>query len=172
MRKRYDHSWQRRGFALLWHAPTLGELINHQSEVCCSIRELFAMKDQWPDRLPAADGDALVVAGFDGLLDVLNGEDAQQWLSEDFHNLMLSFQDFYEGQAGLIIWLPDGRKRIIMKEATEEYFWQHKDGGKDGLPIGKLLFSGAASELERVMSTAAADVDGERWIGLYHPRIS
>lgn len=173
MEKRHNHSWHRRGFTLLWDTQTLAELLPPNDAI--SMRELFAMKNHWPDGyLPAANGDALVVAGFDGLLDLLNGDDAQTWLSRDFHDLMLSFQDFYEGQAGLILWLPTGHKRIFMNEATEEYFWEHKGSGSNGLPIGRLLFLGAECEVARLMNTddPSVDVDSEHWIGLYHPRIS
>ncbi|MFB1488916.1 MULTISPECIES: hypothetical protein [unclassified Thiocapsa] len=64
--------------------------------------------DDWPDELPAAEGDALIVAGLEGCLDVLSGEDAAQWLETDLREAVFSFQDFYEGQAGLILWAPSG----------------------------------------------------------------
>jgi hypothetical protein len=172
MQIRYNHSWPRRGFALLWDTETLGDLVR-PSEVL-SMRELFVLKNHWPEALPAANGDALVVAGLEGSLDVLNGADAQEWLAGDFRDLILSFQDHYQGQAGLILWLPSGHGRISMNGATEEYFWTHRDSGDGGLPIGRLLFSGAESEVERLMNTdePGVDVDGKHWIGLYHPRIS
>ena len=60
----------------------------------------------------------------------------------DLKEAVLSFQDHYEGQAGLIFWLPLGQHRISMKGATEQYFWKHRSSGADGLPLGRLLFSG------------------------------
>ena len=166
MRTRCNNNWQRRGFALLWDTQTLSELAS-PSEVL-SMREIFALKDQWPDV------DTLVVAGLEGSLDVLSSADAHTWLSGDFRDLVMSFQDFYEGQAGLVLWMPSGRDRISMNRATEEYFWTHRDSGAGGLPIGRLLFSGAENELERLLNTAESgvDVDGKNWIGLHHPRIS
>jgi len=46
--------------------------------------------------------------------------------------------------------------------------------GGDGLPIGRLLFSGAENEVERILNTedGSADYDGKHWAGLHHPRIS
>lgn len=172
MKIRHNHSWPRRGFALLWDTTTLGDLVDPSDVV--SMRQMTAMAQNWPDYLPAADGDALIVAGLEGSLDVLNASDAKTWLTGDFRDLILSFQDFYEGQAGLIFWMPSGHDRISMKGATEEYFWFHRDSGDEGLPIGRLLFSGAESEVERLLDTddSQADPDGKHWIGLHHPRIS
>jgi hypothetical protein len=172
MQLRCNHNWPRRGFALLWDTQTVGELVRPTNVI--SMRQLFAMARDWPDDLPAGGGDALVVAGLEGSLDLLSATDAEEWLTGDFRERILSFQDFYEGQAGLIFWLPSGYARISMKGATEEYFWTHRNSGRSGLPIGRLLFSGAESEVERLLDTddPNVDVDGKHWIGLHHPRIS
>ncbi len=172
VRTRFNQRWSRRGFALLWDAGVLS-ILNTPQEVV-SLRQFFAQVNDWPEDLPAADGNALVVSGFEGCLDVLGGEDAVQWIETDLKDAVLSFQDFYEGQAGLILWVPSGRNRITMKGASEEYFWKHRDFSDDGLPIGRLLFSGAENEVERLLNTddPRTDYDGKHWAGLHHPRIS
>lgn len=115
-----------------------------------SLLQFFGMVAHWPDELPAADGDALVVTGLEGCLDVLSGEDTVTWIEAGLKEAVLSFQDFYQGQAGLILWTPSGRNRITMKGASEEHFWKHRDLSIDGLPIGRLLFSGAENEVEHL----------------------
>ncbi len=172
VRTRFNQGWPRRGIALLWDAEILSRL-NAPHEVV-SLRQFFGMVDDWPDELPAADGDAVVVSGLEGCLDVLNGEDAITWIETDLKEAVLSFQDFYQGQAGLILWAPSGRNRITMKGASEAYFWKHRHSGDEGLPIGRLLFSGAENEVERLLNTddPHADYDGKHWAGLHHPRIS
>ncbi len=172
VRTRFNQGWPRRGFALLWDAETLPELTAHKAVL--SLRQFFAQVDDWPEDLPAANGDAMVVSGFEGCLDILGGPDAEQWIETDLREAILSFQDFYQGQAGLILWVPSGRDRISMKGATEQYYWTHRGAGPDGLPIGRLLFSGAENEVERIMNTddSNADYDGKYWAGLHHPRIS
>ena len=172
VRTRFNQGWPRRGFALLWDAGVLSGL-NTPSDVV-SLRQFFALVDNWPDELPAADGDALVVAGFEGCLDVLSEEDAVQWIETDLKEAVLSFQDFYQGQAGLIFWVPSGHNRVSMRGASEAYFWKHRGAGGDGLPIGRLLFSGTENEVERLLNTddPRADYDGKHWAGLYHSRIS
>lgn len=172
VRTRFNHGWSRRGFTLLWDAETLAEIVDPAEVV--SIRQMFAMVDRWPDELPAAGGDAVVVAGVEGCLDVLSGPEAERWLVEDLRRAIMSFQTHYEGGAGLVFWLPSGRSRIVMRGASEEYHYKHRNSGESGLHIGRLLWSGAENEIERIMNTDddAADYDGKHWVGLYHPRIS
>jgi hypothetical protein len=172
VRTRFNHGWSRRGFTLLWDAETLAEIVDPAEVI--SIRQMFAMVDRWPDELPAAGGDAVVVAGVEGCLDVLSGPEAERWLVEDLRRSIMSFQTHYEGGAGLVFWLPSGRSRIVMRGASEEYHYKHRNSGESGLHIGRLLWSGAENEIERIMNTDddAADYDGKHWVGLYHPRIS
>jgi hypothetical protein len=169
---RFNHNWPCRGLALLWDPKTLAELIKPAEVV--SLRQFFAIADDWPEDLPAANGDAIVVSGFEGCIDVLGASDVERWIETDLREVVLSFQDYYEGQAGLILWLPSGRKHISMKGASEQYYWKHRGAGDDGIPIGQLLFSGAENEVERIMNTddPNADCDGKYWAGLHHPRIS
>ena len=61
-----------------------------------------------------------------------------------------------------------------MNSATEKYYWKHRASGAEGLPIGRLLFSGAENEVVRLINApqTSVDNDGKHWIGLHHPRIS
>lgn len=172
VRIRYNKGWPRRGFALLWEVKTLLELVKPADVV--SLRQFFALAKNWPEDLPASGGDALVVSGLEGCLDVFGAADVERWIEGDLKDAVLSFQDQYQGQAGLVFWLPSGRNRISMRGATEQYFWKHRSSGADGLPIGRLLFSGAENEVERLLDSedGKADYDGKHWIGLHHPRIS
>ncbi len=170
---RRDDAWMRRGFTLLWGLKTLAHVVQPSQVV--SMRQFFAMANAWPEELPASGGDALVVSGFEGCLDVLSGQDAEYWAENDLKEVILSFQDEYEGQAGLIFWVPSGRNRISMTGASEEYYWKHSAFGPGrGLHIGRLLWSGAAREVEGLLDSedSGTDYDGKAWVGLHHPRIS
>jgi len=170
---RFNRGWSRQGFGLLWDVTALTQVT--KPDTVLSLRQFFAQVDDWPKDLPAADGTAMVIPGFEGCLDILNAHDAERWIETDIREAILSFQDYYEGnKAGLIFWIPSGRNRISMKGPTEQYYWKHRDARPDGLPIGRLLFSGAESEVERIMNTEDynADYDGKHWAGLHHPRIS
>ena len=172
VRTRFNHNWSRRGLALLWDPEALSSIVT--PDKVFSLRQFFQLVDHWPDDLPAGDGSTLVVVGLEGALDVLDAEDAVKWLETDAQPAIFSFQDFYEGQAGLVLWLPSGRGKISMNRATENYYWKHRPTGGDGLPIGRLLFTGAESEVVRLIDDpdVGADHDGKHWIGLHHPRIS
>lgn len=165
--------WKRRGFSLLWEPRILTTVIAPISVV--SIRDFFALRKAWPDDLPGSEGDALVVAGLDGCLDALSEHDAVMWLENDVKSAVLSFQEHYEGQAALILWLASGRTRIGMDLADEEYFWR-VSAAKDGtrLPLGRCLWGGAEADVGRILVSQekTPDFDGDAYVGLHHPRIS
>ena len=168
-----DNAWMQRGFSLLWGPDTLAKLVTPAQVV--SIRDLFAMSEAWPDELPACNGNALVVSGLEGCLDILSPADAERWIENDLNDTILAFQEEYEGQAALVLWVPSGRSRLSMVAATEEYYWKHATSrGGRGLHLGRLLWAGAEKEVERLLesSGARADYDGKAWVGLHHPRIS
>ncbi len=170
---RLDDAWMRRGLTLLWRTETLANVAQPSQVV--SIRQFFALAENWPEELPAFGGDALVVSGLEGCLDVLSGQDAEHWIENDLKEVILSFQDKYEGQAALIFWVPSGNNRISMAGASEEYYWKHGTSKSDrGLHIGRLLWSGAEMEVERLLDSEGnhPDYDGKAWVGLHHPRIS
>ena len=165
--------WKRRGFSLLWEPRVLSALITPSAVV--SMREFFALRKAWPDELPGSGGNALVVAGLDGCLDSLSPADAVTWLESDVKPLVLSFQEHYEGQAALVLWLASGRARVGMNLANEEYFWcinAAKDGPR--LPIGRCLWGGAEADVARILVSEQKnpDFDGDAYVGLHHPRIS
>jgi hypothetical protein len=173
MRSERSQRWIRRGFSLLWEPRVLTEVI--APKAVFSIREFFALRKAWPENLPGTGGDALVVAGLDGCLDSLSESDAIPWLETDLKSAVLSFQEHYEGQAALILWLASGRSRIVMELADEDYFWKI-GGGRDGtrLPLGRCLWGGAEADVARILVSdeKEPDIDGPAYVGLHHPRIS
>ncbi len=173
MRTIRQRSWLRRGFSLLWEPRILPEVISPGAVL--SIREFFALRAKWPDELPGSAGDALVVAGIDGCLDALSEADALTWVETDLKGAVLSFQEHYEGQAALIMWIASGRSRIGMDLADEEYFWRTSPGRSVGrLPLGRCLWGGAETDVARILVSDEKDpdFDGEAYVGLHHPRIS
>jgi hypothetical protein len=168
-----DSSWKRQGFTLLWEVAALDRL-RSPTEVF-TVRQLFLASHSWPVELPHGDGSSLVVAGLDGVLDALTHEDAETWLAEDLRSVLFQFQAEYEGQAGLILWLPEGRARIRTSRARETYEWRcaAPSHGRT-LPLGRLLWSGAEGDVGRVIAEGegAADPDGPGWMGLHIRRVS
>ena len=170
---RTDNSWMRRGFSLLWGVETLAKMATPDQVV--SLRQFFSLAESWPESLPSSNGDALVVSGFEGCLDILDIVDAERWIQQDLKDNILSFQEEFEGQAALIFWVPSGRGRIRMHGASEEYHWKtgSRKSDKD-LHIGRLLWAGAENEVERIIDADGEnlDYDSKAYVGLHHPRIS
>lgn len=170
VKERRDQAWKRRGFSLLWDAATLKEIASPSEAV--DLRGFLALAASWPEVLPSSNGDTLIVTGMEGVLDSLDGDELAAWLERDLRPAMLSFQEEYEGQAGLIMWLPTGGKRIEMDRATEHYYW--KPHGRERVVLGQMLWGGAEADVERILVSddPHPDPDGQAWCGLFHPRIS
>lgn len=173
MRLVHDNSWCRRGLSLLWGATPLSDIAK-PSEIL-SIRAFFDAARKWPDELPSNGGRSLVVAGVEGCVDILPPEDAETWLEEELRPRILAFQEEYEGQAALILWLPGGRNRVRMTRATETYHWHCAlPWANQTIPLGRILWSGAENDVGRILDPREKnqDADGPAWVGLHHPRIS
>src|ERR1051325_5825303 len=167
-----DTRWHRRGFTLLWDAQTLADLARPDEAI--TMREFLNIR-QWPDRLNSVHGNAMLVVGLEGCLDMLMPQDAEAWLNEDFRKQVFRFQSEYENQCALILWLPDGRQRVRKTPAADEYLWVCAPPHSDtNISIGRRLWSGAESDARRIIGSrqAPSDPDGFAWLGLYHPRIS
>lgn len=165
--------WQRRGFSLLWNPVTLNRVTTPRQVL--SMREFFALRKAWPEELPSSTGNAVVVAGIEGCMDALSTSDASTWLEQDLKDLVLDFQDHYEGQAALIMWLPSGRDRVRMIPATERYVWSRMASDSERtIELGRCLWGGAEADVARILDGADSESewDGAAWAGLHHPRIS
>lgn len=167
-----NDNWKRRGVSLLWGGDVLGAVLR-QPEEALSLREFFAMSESWPEELPSGGGNAVVVVGLEAVLDCLSPEDAEVWAEERLRPLIGSFQSEYSSEAALVFWVPGGRTRVKAQAAAERYLWACAVG--DGtLPLGRMLWSGAESEVRRILDPAAAsqDWDGPAWVGLHQVRVS
>jgi hypothetical protein len=164
-------TWQRRGFSILWGEGALASLIEPAEAL--TLRQLFALSQEWPESLPSAGGDAVVAVGLQAVLDSLDPEAGQRWLDESLRPLLSSFQSEYGSEAALVLWVPGGRSRLVAQSSADHYLWRCHPGDAT-LPLGRLLWSGAESEVRRILDPAVPDQDwdGPAWIGLHHPRVS
>ena len=165
--------WKRGGLSLLWGPEALGKIAK-PAEVA-SIRDLFALADKWRQDLPSNGGQTLVVAGVEGCIDCLSPEDAAEWIEGDLRPLLRSFQEAYEGQGALVLWLPAGRQRITMNRATEAYSWKcNAPNSGHTIELGRALWGGAESDAVRIIDSRVSNRDSDvaAWIGLHHARLS
>lgn len=132
-------AWIQKGFALLWNSNGLplvaGELVH------LTLHQLMA-RDERVMALRA--GQHLVVTGLEACLDVLTPADAERWVEEDLHRALLRFQDRYETQVPLVLWMPGAARRILYDRFEDHLRWRF-GGGPEApvLDLGRLLFRGA-----------------------------
>ena len=162
-------AWARRGLTLLWGAEALRDLAP-ASEVR-PLRTMFRDRNVLPDELPSNGGRTLVAAGLEATLDCLAPDDAEQWVEQDLREILLSFQRAYQGDRALVLWLPSGRERIKYDAPNDAWLWAAP--GNTTLPLGRLLFSGAEQEVERLWQPGTRGPRDETTIiGLHHARLS
>jgi len=166
MRQLQDSVWQRRGTSWIWDAEALAQVCT-VSEVW-SLRQFLLAVGRWPVDLPSNNETTLVVAGLDGCLDLLAPADAENWLGAEVKAAILSFQDFYGGEASLIFWLPSGAGRITVNSATDAVSWRcaAPHSGQQ-LDFGRLLWGEAREYPQEILLH-----DGAKPAGLFHLRIT
>ena len=174
MKTMFDDTWTRRGINFLWDDEAFAKLRNKPNTTILSFRASWQLSQAWPEELPANDGRTLIVAGLDGCLDLMSPSDAASWITSTVRPYIQHFQTEYDGDGSLVFWIPNGGKRIIMNRASEQYHWHCAVPNGETLEFGRLLWSGAESDVARIINSQCTnqDPDGPAWIGLHHPRVS
>jgi hypothetical protein len=166
MKQFLDTVWQRRGTSWIWDAEALTQVC--QAQEVWSLRQFLRSVGKWSENLPSNQGQTLVVAGLEGCLDLLSPDEAEKWLAEDIKQAVLSFQDFWVGQAALVFWLPSGAGRITVNPATDEVYWRcaapHTSSKID---FGRILWGGAHEYPKEIILR-----EGAKAVGLFHLRIT
>lgn len=167
-----DDTWKRRGVSMLW-CPALLESVISPDQVV-SMRGFFHALNSLGDELPGSNGNSLVVAGLDAVLDAVSPKDAEVWLEGKLRPAVFHFQEHFGGQAALIFWIPSGKTRIPFSSATDSYFWECASPYHSvRVDFGRCVFGGAASDVSRIVSSDPKDdPDSKGWLGLYIARIS
>ncbi len=166
MRQLEDSVWQRRGISWIWEPDALS-IVCKPSEVI-SLRQFIRQTGCWNEDLPSNSSSTLVVAGLDGCLDLLSPTDAEDWLGNTFKQTLLSFQDFCQGEAALVFWLPNCRPRIKINTATDAVTWIcSAPHSNETLDFGRLLWGEARQYPQEIMLNK-----GSHSVGLFHLRIT
>ena len=166
MNQTRDTVWQRRGTSWLWDAETLAQVC--VASETWSLRQFMQASTNWPEDLPSNNSNTLVVAGLEGCLDLLTPGDAESWLGSDMKEAILSFQEFYDGQAALVFWLPSGEGRIIINSATDAVSWRcAPPNARESLDFGRVLWGQAHEYPQEILLRDVA-----KSAGLFHLRIT
>lgn len=166
MKQLLDTVWQRRGTSWLWDEEA-------RNRVCAagevwSLRQFLRAAGRWPDDLPSNADNTLVVAGLEGSLDLLSPADAEAWLGDAVKHAILSFQNYFNGEAALIFWLPSGQARIKVHTATDAVAWRcAAPHGDSLLDFGRVLWGEAREYPQEIVLR-----EGAKPAGLFHLRIT
>jgi hypothetical protein len=169
----HDTIWTRRGITLLWDADALAGVCSPHQVV--SLRQfLYLHALGWPEeKLSLVNDQVMVVAGLENALDAIGPNEGTDWVREVVYRALISFQsDVADGGNGaaVILWFTDG-SRFQYKASDDSYEWKCLAGqNTQMLPLGRCLFNGAQKDLQEVY--AKGTTTHEKWVGLYHPRIS
>ncbi|MGD9713928.1 MAG: hypothetical protein AB7V46_18000 [Thermomicrobiales bacterium] len=166
MNQMKDTVWQRRGISWIWDGSALSAA-SKPAEVV-SLRQWLRMRGQWSDELPSGDGSRVVVAGLDGGLDLLAPQDAESWLGGEVKETILSFQAYYDSDAALIFWLPEGKRRLHIHTASDVVTWQCAPPNASlRVDFGRLLWGEAREYPQELLLPNSAEP-----AGLFHLRIT
>lgn len=166
MKQTRDTVWQRRGTSWLWDAEALAQVCL-ASEVR-SLRQFMLAARHWPEELPSNDNNTLVVAGLEGCLDLLTPADAENWLASDLKDAVLSFQQYYSGEAALVFWLPSCAGRITTSSATDAVSWRcAHPNAEENIDFGRVLWGEAHEYPQEILLRDKAKASG-----LFHLRIT
>lgn len=164
-------TWTRSGITLLWNDPQgLRRLTAAADTEAVSLQAFLRMaKAGWPDNLPSNQGDALVVAGLDAAMELLDTADTHRFLEDEVATAIRSFQRHFEESAALVFWLPDGHKRIKQDQVTHAWSWRTATR-QEPIALGRALCGGAETDLQAVLPSEPGD--SAEPIGLFIKRIS
>ena len=166
MKQLRDTVWQRRGTSWLWDAEALAQVC--VANEVWSLRQFMQAAGHWSDDLPSNDSNTLVVAGLEGCLDLLTPADAENWLASEMKDAILSFQEFYDGQAALVFWLPSCAGRITTNSATDAVSWRcAHPNAQENIDFGRVLWGEAHEYPQEIVLR-----DGAKAAGLLHLRIT
>ena len=166
MKQLHDTVWQRHGVSWIWENNAFSE-VTTAGEVF-SLREMIRASKNWPDDLPSNGGNTLVVAGLDACLDLLSPANAEEWLADTLKHVILSFQDFYQGERALMFWLPGSQRRLQIQMSSDAVTWKCSAPfrGKT-LDFGRLLWGEAQNYPQEIILA-----NGNNPAGLFHLRIT
>ena len=166
MRETRDTVWQRRGVSWLWDSDALAQVC--EASDAWSMRQFLQAKANWPNELPSNSGEAVVVAGLEGCLDLLAPAEAEAWLEDKVKEAILSFQRFYHCETALVFWMPSSKGRITINAATDAVTWTcSPPNSQQTLDFGRILW-GEALEYPQLILLSQGTVPS----GLFHRRIS
>ncbi len=166
MKQIMDTVWQRRGISWIWDEEARNKVC--KANEVWSMRQLLQVVGKWPSELPSNNNNTLVVAGLEGIIDLLTPHNAELWLSDVVKDAILSFQGNFDSDAALIFWLPSSHNRIKIHSATDAVSWRcAAPHSESQLDFGRVLWGEAREYPQEILLH-----EGSKSAGLFHLRIT
>lgn len=166
-------TWKRQGHSILWDAVGLMSLC--RPEQALSLRQflrLHALNWKGIDE-SLINERALVVAGIEGSLDVLDPTAAVSWMEQVIYPAVVSFQKavaFGGSEAALVFWFAD-QQRFKYRQAEQAAYWEcSRAHGKHQIPVGRCLWNGSEPNSQEIHSKAEGHTT--KHLGYFLQRIS
>ena len=103
-----------------------------------------------------------------GQLPTLKDFDLAGFSGDAIKDAILSFQDYYQGEASLVFWLPSGQGRIKFHPATDSIEWRCAAPHNESLlAFGRILWGEANEYPQEILLR-----EGGKAAGLFHLRIT
>lgn len=170
MNRLTDDIWKRSGVSWFWDSQAFSEVSKGPVWSVWSLLKCKA-NGAWDQYLSinSKDCKAMIIAGLDSTLDLLNPKDAEEWLGSDIKKCIHSFQSHFEGQVALLFWMPGSADRFRINSIDDKVTWICGGGSQNhSLNFSQILW-GKAGEYPKVIHLTEKS---EKSSGIFHSRIS
>lgn len=138
MREQSSTSWKRRGSSVVFDRDTLGPLINGDAWMV-PLRQVLGWASSFPNSPP--DKPTIHVTGLSAVLDVMQPEEAQSFLSNRVSPLIQKLQSRWD-QCGVVLGFAASENSFEVTSTEEEVIYKH---GRKRIHFSHALWDGSAT---------------------------
>jgi hypothetical protein len=164
-----DDVYLRKGISLFWDISQIQGFLKQNKVI--SLRKFFYMYSTgWKHVGKELNlGKNLLVAGLDSLLDSMQPQILETYLSNILYSAILSFQNNFAGggdNAALIFWINDKTRIDYQPLMDVLYYHCNLENKGNKIALGKCLFKGAEKDLSEI------SLPDNTTAGIFQKRIS
>lgn len=138
MREQSSTSWKRRGSSVVFDREALGPLINGDAWMV-SLRQALGWTSNFPASPP--DTQTILVTGLSAVLDVMQPEEAERFLSGQVSPLIQKMQSRWD-QCGVVLGFAASENSFEVTSMDEEVVYKH---GRRRVRFSHSLWDGSAT---------------------------
>ncbi|MBT3191162.1 MAG: hypothetical protein HN341_01275 [Verrucomicrobia bacterium] len=138
MREQSSTGWKRRGSSIVFDRESLGPLINGDAWMV-SLREALAWTTSFPRCAP--EKQTILITGLSAVLDVMQPEEAERFLSAQVTPLIERVQSRWD-QCGIVLGFVGSESSFEVTSTEEEVLYKR---GRKRVHISQALWDGSAT---------------------------